>query len=607
MSGAIIRLLTCGSVDDGKSTLIGRLLVETDSVPHDTIGAAKKVRRSGSTIAAGEIDFSLLTDGLEAEREQGITIDVAYRSMKLLGGKRLIISDAPGHEQYTRNMVVAASRADIGLILVDAIKGVRTQTLRHLTICSLMGVSRIIIAINKLDAMGYKQDIFDSLSKEIKRAAERLEVKDIHIIPMSALAGDNVVYKSTNMPWYTSQSLLEAIQDWEKPIDKTANGMMRIQMIARAENFRGVSGTVRRGSFSKGEEITVFPSNKKATISSIVTFENQLETANTEDAITLVLEPEVDATRGDVIAQSATDLAAADRFAAHVVWLNEEDLIHSRSYLMMSGPTTTPAMITKIRHKLDVNTGKQLSTDSLKMNEIGDVEIASDIPIVMRPYLDDREFGNFIFVDRLTLKTVGAGMIKHALRRSSNVTHQDYEVDKVQRSAQKNQKAKVIWLTGLSGSGKSTIANALEKRLFAQGMHSYVLDGDNLRMGLNMDLGFTPTDRAENVRRVSEVAKLMVDAGLIVVSALVSPFEVDRQRAKSIFEDGEFEEVFVDTPVEVCRTRDSKGLYKKSAAGEIPNFTGVGQDYEPPLSPTLIVDGTAPIDEIVEKILRKLL
>jgi bifunctional enzyme CysN/CysC len=424
---------------------------------------------------------------------------------------------------------------------------------------------------------------------------------------MSALAGDNVVYKSTNMPWYTSQSLLEAIQGWEKPIDKTANGMMRIQMIARAENFRGVSGTVRRGSFSKGDEITIFPSNKKATISSIVTFENQIETANTEEAVTLVLEPEVDATRGDVIAQNPDDLAAADRFAAHVVWLNEEDLIHSRSYLMMSGPTTTPAMITKIRHKIDVNTGEHLSTDTLKMNEIGDVEVASDIPIVMRPYLDDREFGNFILVDRLTLKTVGAGMIKHALRRSSNVTHQNYEVNKAQRSAQKNQKAKVVWLTGLSGSGKSTIANALEKRLFAQGMHSYVLDGDNLRMGLSMDLGFTSTDRAENVRRVSEVAKLMVDAGLIVISALVSPFEVDRQRAKSIFEDGEFVEVFVDTPVDVCRARDPKGLYKKSAAGQIPNFTGVGQDYEPPLSPTLIVDGTAPIDEIVEKILRELL
>ena len=607
MSGAIVRLLTCGSVDDGKSTLIGRLLVETDSIPHDTIGAARKVRRSGSTIAAGEIDFSLLTDGLEAEREQGITIDVAYRSMSLLDGKRLIISDAPGHEQYTRNMVVAASRADIGLVLIDAIKGVRTQTLRHLTICSLMGVSRVIIAINKLDAMDYKQEVFDSISRDIERAVERLNVSDIHLIPISALAGDNVVYKSKNMPWYSGQTLQEAIQGWEKPLDKTASGMMRIQMIARAENFRGVSGTVRRGSFSKGDEITIFPSNQKATISSIVTFENEIKKANSEDAVTLVLTPEVDATRGDVIAQNADDLSAADRFAAHVVWLNEEDLIHSRSYLMMSGPTTTPAMITKIRHKIDVNTGEHLSTETLKMNEIGDVEIASDIPMVMRPYLDDREFGNFILVDRLTLKTVGAGMIKHALRRSSNVTHQDYEVNKAQRSAQKNQKAKVVWLTGLSGSGKSTIANALEKRLFAQGVHSYVLDGDNLRIGLNMDLGFTSTDRAENVRRVSEVAKLMVDAGLVVISALVSPFEVDRQRAKSIFEDGEFIEVFVDTPVDVCRARDPKGLYKKSAAGEIPNFTGVGQDYEPPISPTLTVDGTIPIDEIVEKIIKVIL
>ncbi len=607
MSGAIVRLLTCGSVDDGKSTLIGRLLVETDSIPHDTIGAARKVRRSGSTIAAGEIDFSLLTDGLEAEREQGITIDVAYRSMSLLDGKRLIISDAPGHEQYTRNMVVAASRADIGLVLIDAIKGVRTQTLRHLTICSLMGVSRIIIAINKLDAMEYKQEVFDSISRDIERAVERLNVSDIHLIPISALAGDNVVYKSKNMPWYSGQTLQEAIQGWEKPLDKTASGMMRIQMIARAENFRGVSGTVRRGSFSKGDEISIFPSNQKATISSIVTFENEIKKANSEDAVTLVLTPEVDATRGDVIAHDPKDLTATDRFAAHVVWLNEEALIHSRSYLLMSGPTTTPAMITKIRHKIDVNTGEHLSTETLKMNEIGDVEIASDIPIVMRPYLDDREFGNFILVDRLTLKTVGAGMMKHALRRSSNVTHQDYEVDKSQRSAQKNQKAKVVWLTGLSGSGKSTIANALEKRLFAQGVHSYVLDGDNLRMGLNMDLGFTSTDRAENVRRVSEVAKLMVDAGLVVISALVSPFEVDRQRAKSIFEDGEFVEIFVDTPVDICRARDPKGLYKKSAAGEIPNFTGVGQDYEPPLSPTLVVDGTSPIDEVVEKILREIL
>ena len=607
MSGAIVRLLTCGSVDDGKSTLIGRLLVETDSIPHDTVGAARKVRRTGSTIPAGEIDFSLLTDGLEAEREQGITIDVAYRSMNLLDGKRLIISDAPGHEQYTRNMVVAASRADIALVLVDGIKGVRTQTLRHLTICSLMGVSRVIVAINKLDAVGFDKKVFDDISAEIQKTIDRLELTDVHIIPLSALAGDNVVFRSENMNWYSGKTLIESIQDWSEPVDHEARGLMRIQMIARAENFRGVSGTVRRGSFSKGDEVTIFPSMQKAKISSIVTFNEESEHAPTDSAVTLVLTPEVDATRGDIIAQSTEDLIPSDRLAAHIVWLNEEPLIHSRSYLLVSGATATPAIVTKIRHKIDVNTGEHISSDVLQMNEIGDVEVATDIPVVMRPYTDSREFGNFILVDRLTLKTVGAGMVRHSLRRASNVTHQDYEITKAQRGVQKSQKARVIWLTGLSGSGKSTIANALEQRLFASGAHAYVLDGDNLRLGLNMDLGFTPEDRAENVRRVSEVAKLMVDAGLIVITALVSPFEVDRQRAKSIFDDGEFLEVFVDTPVETCRSRDPKGLYKKSAAGQIPNFTGVGQDYERPLAPDLHLDGTASVADNVEKIIKILL
>ena len=607
MSGAIVRLLTCGSVDDGKSTLIGRLLVETDSIPHDTVGAARKVRRTGSTIPAGEIDFSLLTDGLEAEREQGITIDVAYRSMNLLDGKRLIISDAPGHEQYTRNMVVAASRADIALVLVDGIKGVRTQTLRHLTICSLMGVSRVIVAINKLDAVGFDKKVFDDISAEIKKTIDRLELTDVHIIPLSALSGDNVVYPSENMNWYSGKTLIETIQSWSEQVDHEARGLMRIQMIARAENFRGVSGTVRRGSFSKGDEVTIFPSMQKAKISSIVTFNEESAHAPTDSAVTLVLTPEVDATRGDIIAQSTEDLIPSDRLAAHIVWLNEEPLIHSRSYLLVSGATTTPAIVTKIRHKIDVNTGEHISSDVLQMNEIGDVEVATDIPVVMRPYTDSREFGNFILVDRLTLKTVGAGMVRHSLRRASNVTHQDYEITKAQRGVQKSQKARVIWLTGLSGSGKSTIANALEQRLFASGAHAYVLDGDNLRLGLNMDLGFTPEDRAENVRRVSEVAKLMVDAGLIVITALVSPFEVDRQRAKSIFHDGEFLEVFVDTPVETCRSRDPKGLYKKSAAGQIPNFTGVGQDYERPLAPDLHLDGTASVADNVEKIIKILL
>jgi bifunctional enzyme CysN/CysC len=607
MANSVIRLLTCGSVDDGKSTLIGRLLVETNSVPHDTINAAKKTRRSGSTIPAGEIDFSLLTDGLEAEREQGITIDVAYRSMTLLNGERLIISDAPGHEQYTRNMVVAASRADIGLVLIDATKGVRTQTLRHLTICELMGVSRIIVAINKLDAMDYKESVFNEIAADISKTIDRLGLKDVVLIPLSALAGDNVVYKADLMPWYSGPTLQEAIQEWRAPVIAGASGLMRAQLISRADDFRGVAGTVTQGEFEVGNEVTIYPSNKKAKVAKVVTFNKEIAKAEANKAVTLVLEPEVDVARGDVIATSAEELAAADRFSAHIVWLDEEALIHSRSYMLFSGPSSTPAMITKIKHRLDVNTGDQMSADTLNMNDIGDVEIATDIPMILKPYENSREFGNFILVDRLTQRTVGAGMIRHALRRATNVHHQNYELNKAQRSAQKNQKARAIWLTGLSGSGKSTIANALEQTLFANGAHCYVLDGDNLRLGLNMDLGFTPEDRAENVRRVSEVAKLMVDAGLIVISALVSPFETDRNRAKSIFEEGEFLEVFVDTPVEICQQRDPKGLYKKSAAGEIPNFTGIGQDYERPKNPDLVLDGTASLEENVQKLVKLIL
>ena len=607
MTNSVIRLLTCGSVDDGKSTLIGRLLVETNSVPHDTVNAAKKTRRSGSTIPAGDIDFSLLTDGLEAEREQGITIDVAYRSMSLLNGERLIISDAPGHEQYTRNMVVAASRADIGLVLIDATKGVRTQTLRHLIICELMGVSRIIIAINKLDAMEYKQSVFEAISADISQTIDRLNLKDVVLIPLSALAGDNVVFKTDTMPWYSGPTLQEAIQEWKSPDASDGSALMRAQLISRADDFRGVAGTVYQGAFSVGDEVTIFPSTKKAKISKLVTFENEIKSAAINDAVTLVLEPEVDVARGDVIATNPDELSSADRFSAHIVWLDEEALIHSRSYMLYSGSSSSPAMITKIKHRLDINSGDHLSADTLNMNDIGDVEIATDIPMILKPYEVSREFGNFIIVDRLTQRTVGAGMIRHTLRRGTNVHHQDYVLDKAQRSAQKNQRARAIWLTGLSGSGKSTIANALEQTLFANGVHCYVLDGDNLRHGLNMDLGFTPEDRAENVRRVSEVAKLMVDAGLIAISALVSPFEADRNRAKSLFDENEFVEIFVDTPIEICQQRDPKGLYKKSAAGQIPNFTGVGQEYERPKNPDLVLDGTAPIDENVAKIVKFLL
>ena len=607
MGKPIIRLLTCGSVDDGKSTLIGRLLVETDSVPHDTVASARNVRRSGSTIKVGEVDFSLLTDGLEAEREQGITIDVAYRSMSLLNGKRLIIADAPGHEQYTRNMVVAASRADVALVLIDATRGIRTQTLRHLTICSLMRVERVAIVVNKLDAMNYSEDIYHQILSELKDVITRLEIKDFQAIPVSALVGDNVVTRSTNMDWYDGPTLLEYIQTWDKAENHVNKAHLGIQLISRAENFRGLSGTIVNGSFSINDEVVILPSKKKAKISAIHTYAGKLSTAAESTAVTLVLEPEVDATRGDVIELANNYTKPADRFAATIVWLGENELIHSRSYYLITGSTQVPAIVTVIKNRINVNTGGTEVAQTLAMNEIGMVEVATDSPIVLNSYLDNRETGNFILVDRASLNTVGAGMVLHALRRSGNITKQSYEVDKRSRDLQKGQTGKVIWLTGLSGSGKSTIANNLEKHLFADGRHSYVLDGDNLRLGLNKDLGFNKSDRAENVRRTSEVAKLMVDAGLIVIVALVSPFAQDRDQARSLFAEGEFIEVWVKTSVEICAERDPKGLYKKAQEGKLPNLSGVGQEYEPPASPEILLDGTAPVVENVEKIIKELM
>jgi bifunctional enzyme CysN/CysC len=603
----IIRLVTCGSVDDGKSTLIGRLLVETDSVPDDTVDAAKSVRRSGSTIKAGEIDFSLLTDGLEAEREQGITIDVAYRSMNLLNGRRLIIADAPGHEQYTRNMAVAASRSDIALVLVDATRGIRTQTLRHLTICSLMGVTKIAVVINKLDGVDYSEEVYSEIQIGLQDTIERLEIERIQFIPVSALAGDNVVYATESMPWYEGPTLLEYIQEWD--IEAAGDNLPRlnVQMITRAENFRGLAGTVVGGQFTVGDEVTVLPSKKKATLSQIVTFEGNLESAEDGRAVTLVLEPDVDATRGDVIELSSKATSPADRFTATVVWLGESDLIHSKSYFLISGSSQVPAIVTNIRHVLNINNGEHDAARVLKTNEIGVLELATDAPIALLPYKQNRFKGNFILVDRATMNTVGAGMVTHALRRSANISEQHYEIDREARSAQKNQKAKVIWLTGLSGSGKSTIANALEKKLFSLGRHAYVLDGDNMRLGLNKDLGFTREDRAENVRRVSEVAHNLYDAGLIAIVALVSPYSSDRAQARSLFPEGDFAEVWVETPAEVCAERDPKDLYKKAASGELPNLTGIGQEYESPEFADLVVDGRKPLTENVEKIFENFL
>jgi bifunctional enzyme CysN/CysC len=600
MEKPIIRLLTCGSVDDGKSTLIGRLLVETNSVPEDTVASAKSVRRSGSTIKAGEIDFSLLTDGLEAEREQGITIDVAYRSMNLLNGRRLIIADAPGHEQYTRNMAVAASRADIALVLVDATRGIRTQTLRHLTICSLMGVTKIAVVVNKLDGAGYSQQVFEGIQQGLEETIARLEIRTIEFIPLSALAGDNVVFESDNMPWYQGPTLLEYIQEWQ--LEETGENRPRlgVQMISRAENFRGVAGTVMGGRFSLGDEVQVLPSGKPAKIGRISSFDGDLKDAEDGKAITMVLEPDVDATRGDVIELASVATKPADRFAANVVWLGEQDMIHSKSYLLISGSAQVPAIVTSVRHVVNINNGEHDAARVVKMNEIGVIEIATDAPITLDPYKSNRFKGNFILVDRATMSTVGAGMVIHPLRRSANVSEHHYDIDREARATQKNQKARVIWLTGLSGSGKSTIANALEKRLFSLGMHSYVLDGDNVRLGLNKDLGFTREDRAENVRRVSEVAHNLYDAGLITIVALVSPFASDREQAKALFPEGDFAEVWVRTPLEICAERDPKGLYKKASMGSLPNLSGIGQEYEPPGMPALQLDGTAPLAEIID-------
>jgi bifunctional enzyme CysN/CysC len=600
MEKPIIRLVTCGSVDDGKSTLIGRLLVETDSVPDDTVDAAKSVRRSGSTIKAGDIDFSLLTDGLEAEREQGITIDVAYRSMNLLNGRRLIIADAPGHEQYTRNMAVAASRADIALVLVDATRGIRTQTLRHLTICSLMGVTKIAVVINKLDGVDYSEKVFKGIQEGLKETIERLEITNIQFVPVSALAGDNVVYGTENMTWYQGPTLLEYIQEWDVQDSGENLPRLNVQMISRAENFRGVAGTIVGGSFSVGDEVAVLPSKRTAKIGQISTFDGELQSAEDGKAVTLVLEPDVDATRGDVIELAAKASSPADRFAATVVWLGETDLIHSKSYFLISGSTQVPAIVTNIRHVLNITNGEHDAARVLKTNEIGVIELATDAPIALIPYKQNRFKGNFILVDRATMNTVGAGMVAHALRRSANISEHHYEIDRETRAAQKNQKAKVIWLTGLSGSGKSTIANALEKKLFGMGMHAYVLDGDNLRLGLNKDLGFTREDRAENVRRVSEVAHMLYNAGLITIVALVSPYAEDRDQAKALFPEGDFAEVWVKTPAEVCAERDPKGLYVKAAAGELPNLTGIGQEYEPPAGAALVLDGTLDLVQNLE-------
>ena len=597
----VLHLVTCGSVDDGKSTLIGRLLAETDSVPIDQLEYARRTRRGGSTIPVGEVDYSLLTDGLEAEREQGITIDVAYRHMNLPNGRRVLIADAPGHEQYTRNMAVAASNADVAVLLVDAARGIRPQTHRHLTVCALMGVRTAVLAINKMDLVDYSEQVFSGLVDEIRATAERLGIPQVVAIPVSAVAGENVTTPATQLPWFDGPSLLGFLEQWQ-PVPAAADPGLRfpVQYIVRAEgNFRGYAGTVVAGSVRPGDSITVADSGRTAIVDRIVTADGDLAQALTGQAVTLTLDHEVDVTRGDLLA-AGSGVEPADRFAAELVWLGEQPLAHGRSYLLVSGSRSVPATVTNVRNRLDVVSGHEHAARVLEMNDIGRVEIATDRPLPMDPYAECRDTGGFVLVDRVTADTVAAGMVLHSMRRSTNVVRHDYAVDQAARTALMGHPARVVWLTGLSGAGKSTIADAAVRALHGMGVKTYVLDGDNVRHGLNKDLGFTPEDRAENVRRVAEVARLMHDAGLVVFVALVSPFEADRQAAKELFAPGEFLEVYVDTPLEVAQERDPKGLYAKAQTGSIPNMTGVGQAYEVPAHPDLVLRGTGDLDATVQ-------
>jgi bifunctional enzyme CysN/CysC len=618
----VLHLVTCGSVDDGKSTLIGRLLAETNSVPIDTLEYARRTRRGGSTIPVGEIDYSLLTDGLEAEREQGITIDVAYRHMNLPNGRRVLVADSPGHEQYTRNMAVAASNGDVAVLMVDAARGVRPQTHRHLTICALMGVKTVIVAVNKMDLVGFEHATFEEVTGIVRTTAARLDVPEVISIPVSAVTGDNITVRTESMPWYQGPTLLEALEVWE-PLEARAGAEVAdapfrfpVQFIVRAEgNFRGYAGTVVSGSVARGDRVVIADSGRTAAIDRIVTYDlhvdghiSDLERAETGQAVTLTLDHEVDVTRGDVIAGADDHQPTpADRFAADMVWLGEEPLAHGRSYLLVSGSRSVPATVTNVRHRLDVVAGHEHAARILEMNDIGRVEVATDKPVPMDPYTLVRDTGGFLLVDRVTADTVAAGMVRHAMRRSTNVVRHDYAVDVEARRLLMGHEAKVVWLTGLSGAGKSTIADAAVRKLHALGVHTFVLDGDNVRHGLNKDLGFTPEDRAENVRRVAEVSKLMVEAGLVVFVALVSPFIGDRRAARELFGPGQFIEVYVDTPLDVVSERDTKGLYAKAAQGSLPNLTGVGQEYEPPESPELVLRGVGDLDASVDALVRTIL
>jgi len=585
--GDLLRFLTCGSVDDGKSTLIGRLLHDSKQIFEDQLSAlAKDSVRHGTT--GEEIDFALLVDGLEAEREQGITIDVAYRFFAT-PKRSFIVADTPGHEQYTRNMATGASNAQLAVILIDARKGVLVQTKRHSFICSLLGVRHVVVAVNKIDLVDYSQEVFDRIVAEYTSFASQLGFTSVMPVPLSARYGDNVVERSPKMPWYKGPALMDYLETVDVQSDTFDKAFrLQVQWVNRPNlDFRGYAGTVASGRINKGDAVVVAASGKQTKVERIVTYDGDLESAEAGDAVTITLADEVDIARGDILVEPKARPEVSDQFAAHVIWMTDEPLLPGRSYFLRVGTKTVPATVTTIKHKIDVNTRDHLAATTLHLNDIAFCNISTSVPVAFDPYSDNRKTGSFIIIDRFNNQTVGAGMIDFGLRRGTNIHWQPLLIGKAERAGLKQQKPAILWFTGLSGSGKSTVANIVEQTLNLTSHHTMLLDGDNVRHGLNRDLGFTEVDRVENIRRVGEVARLMVEGGLIVLCSFISPYRADRQMVRQLVQDGEFVEIFVDTPVEDCMKRDPKGLYAKAKAGQLKNFTGVDAPYEAPEQPEI--------------------